>query len=107
MGPKNVNLHQRFTTGDVRIIDVHAQMLKGGSETLNLRPLYELIEADLRKESPGALVILDDISVLEWIGIPFNDIIRFCRSLRALCLKVGLHIFDPMISCLKSALVSV
>jgi hypothetical protein len=107
MIPENVNVNQLCTTGNVQIIDVHTQILKGGSETLSLRPLYELIEADLPKESPGALVILDDISVLEWIGIPFNDIIRFCRALRALCMKVGVHIFGPMISCLKSALGSV
>ena len=34
------------------------------------------------------LVILDDITILEWIGFPLVDIIHFSRALRALCQKV-------------------
>jgi hypothetical protein len=34
------------------------------------------------------LVILDDITILEWIGFPLIDVIRFSRALRALCQKV-------------------
>jgi len=33
------------------------------------------------------MVILDDISSLEWTGVSSLDLIRFIRALRSLCLK--------------------
>jgi hypothetical protein len=41
----------------------------------------------MSKSNDPMLVILDDITILEWIGFPLIDIIRFSRALRALCLK--------------------
>ncbi|KAF8629693.1 hypothetical protein AX15_003331 [Amanita polypyramis BW_CC] len=35
------------------------------------------------------LVILDDISTLEWIGFSLLDIVRFVRALRAACIKAN------------------
>lgn len=37
------------------------------------------------------LVILDDVSILEWIGFEAQDVGRFCRAVRVLCLKVLAH----------------
>ena len=47
------------------------------------------------------LVVLDDVSTLEWIGYSPIDIIRFVRAVRSLCLKVssfppGLDVHTPI-----------
>ena len=42
----------------------------------------------LKGEGGTGLVILDDVSVLEWIGFSLVDVVRFVRALRAACLKV-------------------
>lgn len=49
--------------------------------------LFEKNE-NLSRDS-GALVILDDVSSLEWMGYSTSDLCRFCRALRALCSKVN------------------
>ena len=55
----------------------------------NLRPIYDRVQACMTKSSNDSmLVILDDITILEWIGFPLIDIIHFSRALRALCQKV-------------------
>ena len=55
----------------------------------NLRPIYDRVQACMKKsDDDSMLVILDDITILEWIGFPLVDIIRFSRALRALCQKV-------------------
>ena len=58
----------------------------------NLRPIYDRVQACMTKSSinvdDSMLVILDDITILEWIGFPLVDIIHFSRALRALCQKV-------------------
>lgn len=33
-------------------------------------------------------IILDEISLLEWIGIPNSELVRFLRAVRSLCLQV-------------------
>jgi hypothetical protein len=54
----------------------------------NLLPIYDRVQACMRKSNDSMLVILDDITILEWIGFPLIDIIHFSRALRALCQKV-------------------
>ncbi|KAK0495977.1 hypothetical protein EDD18DRAFT_1309698 [Armillaria luteobubalina] len=39
------------------------------------------------ESTPESLIILDDVSVLEWIGVSALEILRFCRALRAHCIK--------------------
>jgi hypothetical protein len=64
-----------------------------GSRT-SLRPIFDHVSAILDGEVDKAhdgmhnLVILDDITSLQWIGLPLLELIRFTRALRALCLKV-------------------
>ena len=64
-----------------------------GSRT-SLRPIFDHVSAILDGEVDKAhdgmhnLVILDDITSLQWIGFPLLELIRFTRALRALCLKV-------------------
>lgn len=45
---------------------------------------------DQSRETQHAIVILDDITMLEWIGFPLIDVARFVRALRAVCSKVRL-----------------
>lgn len=37
------------------------------------------------------LIILDDISTLEWIGFPLLDVSRFIRALVAACRRVSIY----------------
>ena len=78
---------------------VQPQQQKPSSDGPNLhllRPIYDRVQACMTKSSSNEeedatnsmLVILDDITILEWIGFPLIDIIRFSRALRALCQKV-------------------
>ncbi|KAF8999646.1 hypothetical protein BDQ17DRAFT_1308433 [Cyathus striatus] len=85
----NVNLIQHIASGAVEFLNVSEHTrLPENSQKGELRPLYEFVKNKLSqtKES-SALVILDDISTLEWIGFPFLDLTRFIRALRATCLE--------------------
>ena len=61
-----------------------------------LLPLFQHIALKIESTSESQsdsspvskLVILDDITSLEWIGFSLPDITRFTRALRALCLRV-------------------
>ena len=53
-----------------------------------LRPLFDHVASKIGSDSTPSLVILDDITTLQWIGFSLLDITRCTRALRALCLKV-------------------
>ena len=56
-----------------------------------LRMAFERVRQNLSSDpenSNTTLLILDDISSLEWMGVPSAEVQRFVRALRALCLKV-------------------
>ena len=82
-------------SGSVEFVDVLAFVQPQSSSDdgpNNLRPIYDRVQACMTKSSinvdDSMLVILDDITILEWIGFPLVDIIHFSRALRALCQKV-------------------
>ncbi|THV08252.1 hypothetical protein K435DRAFT_847140 [Dendrothele bispora CBS 962.96] len=85
----NVNLNQLKDSGSLHLIDVVPSL--GPSEGSDaFRALFDKITSIFdATESPSAptLVILDDITALEWIGHSTLALSRFCRALRALCLK--------------------
>ena len=57
----------------------------------SLRAAFDRIQDILssKLEKLGSmLIIVDDVSTLDWIGIPSADVQKFIRALRALCLKV-------------------
>ncbi len=59
--------------------------------------IQDLLSSKLKK--PGTtLFILDDISTLDWIGLPPADVQKFIRALRARCLKVTLSIIVYLVS---------
>jgi len=84
----NFNLQDHLDSGSVEFIDVLAQV-QPTSEGPNLRPIYDRVQACIINSNDSVLVILDDITILEWIGFPLIDIIRFSRALRALCQKLN------------------
>lgn len=57
----------------------------------SLRAAFDRIQ-DLLSSKPkklgSTMIIVDDISTLDWIGIPPADVQNFIRALRALCVKV-------------------
>ncbi|KDN37633.1 hypothetical protein RSAG8_10038, partial [Rhizoctonia solani AG-8 WAC10335] len=56
----------------------------------SLRPLYDVIQHAFEQLSPnavGKLLILGDVSTLEWIGLPATEVSRFVRAVRALAVK--------------------
>lgn len=62
-----------------------------------LRPLLGHIQNAVKKigssksstdDATNVLVVLDDISTIEWTGYTKNELSRFCRSLSAFCTKV-------------------
>ncbi|QRV78379.1 hypothetical protein RhiJN_06394 [Ceratobasidium sp. AG-Ba] len=56
----------------------------------SLRPLYDVIECAFNDLAPTAaerLLVLGDISTLEWIDIPLVEIMRFVRAVRALAVR--------------------
>ena len=65
-----------------------------------LKALYDLVQTSLQAEGASAdvLVIVDDLSTLEWIGIPSLELTRFVRALHASCLQVTPPLFVSPLS---------
>ncbi|KAI0633495.1 hypothetical protein C8Q77DRAFT_1057193 [Trametes polyzona] len=91
----NLNLAQYLDSGALTIVDamLHVSPALDGEGDIPLRALFQQISrvlASLSSEAGGAVsVILDDISCLEWMGVPIADITRFIRALCALCRKAN------------------
>ena len=94
-----MNLEQHISTGSVQFIDVlaHVPPLSNSSPpsdldstATRLKPIFDLVIQSPYDPttSRGNLVILDDISTLEWIGFALSDLTSFVRALRAFCIKV-------------------
>ncbi|KZT65043.1 hypothetical protein DAEQUDRAFT_814575 [Daedalea quercina L-15889] len=83
----NSNLDQHIASQRLSLIDALSQLQP---ESTTLRPLYDVLHANLTAAAADeghALVILDDVSSLEWIGFSTADLSRFLRALSALCRK--------------------
>ncbi|KDQ19972.1 hypothetical protein BOTBODRAFT_183988 [Botryobasidium botryosum FD-172 SS1] len=106
----NLNLAQLSTSGRLTFIDAGPQLAlytldsspSDSPENLtpksSLRPLFGQISSALTHPSPDStsgepthgaqvMLIIDDISTLEWIGYPSTEIIRFYRAAHASCRK--------------------
>lgn len=81
------------------LTDAHAGLLVCPPLQESLRPLYDLVQRAFETVAPTAverLLILGDISTLEWIGISPTHINRFIRAVRALAVQASPHIIlDP------------
>lgn len=109
---QNVNLDQHLSSGSLDFVDVlsHVQLPEPSDDPAKptLRPLFDHVVAKIGSDSTSTLIILDDITSLQWIGFSSFDIARFTRALRALCLRVCFHgkvfvsVIDPLSSEIRS-----
>ncbi|KAK1232436.1 hypothetical protein PQX77_004412 [Marasmius sp. AFHP31] len=95
-----VNISQNTPSKSLHFIDVlsHLPQRNSSSDTTvspvpSLRTVYDqvalLLTSENESSEPGSIVVLDDISSLEWTGHhSIHDLTQFCRALRALCLKI-------------------
>ena len=86
---QNLNLAHHVEVGSLEFVDVLPEVQPTPERRESLRILIERVQVCLnRAEGCPALIILDDISTLNWIGFPLLELSRFLRALRAACLKV-------------------
>lgn len=97
--------------GSLSFIDFNDPSLSQFDESLSLRPLFNLIRDTVDKLAPSdetssqserVLLIIDDISTIEWTGCPTEEISRFCRALSAFCTKVRRPFLCPSFSFLRA-----
>lgn len=91
---QNINLQNHLDSEFVLYVDLLAQF-KAHQDILHgengLRMAFERVRDHLPSDpenSNPTLLVLDDVSTLEWLGLPSSEVQRFVRALRALCLKV-------------------
>lgn len=89
---QNQNLSNNSASGSLVFIDVLSH-IQPHLESGSLRIIFDLVSSAIGSGA-DTLVILDDITSLEWIGFPSLDITRFARALCALCRNV--HIFHSL-----------
>jgi hypothetical protein len=76
-------------------------VLSSAKVNTTLRPLLDEIKQALVLPPTGlqpSLIIVDDVSVMDWIGIPALEIQRFLRALSALCRKVCTYCYIHLLS---------
>jgi hypothetical protein len=84
----NLNLAHHVEAGSLEFVDVLAEIQPAPDRRQSLRLLIERVQGCLDRAAGGpALIIVDDISTLDWIGFPLLELNRFLRALRAACLK--------------------
>lgn len=84
-----MNLDQHIASQSLSFIDVLSQLRSITTSTL--RPLYDVVRTHLQTavvDEGHTLVILDDVSPLEWIGYSTTELSHFLRALSALCRRV-------------------
>ncbi|TFY55918.1 hypothetical protein EVG20_g9141 [Dentipellis fragilis] len=87
----NLDLTKKTTDGALTFIDVAKETAIAEPTQTYLHSLFGRIRLQI-EESPSSkslLLILDDVTTLEWIGFPTLVLARFLRSLIALCTKFG------------------
>jgi hypothetical protein len=96
--PKNLNLSTYLASDSLLFADVLAIAQPpcthpSAQQQPALRPIVDLVGNALEKSDREAvrMIILDDITSLEWIGFSTLDLIRFSRALCALCRKVLIY----------------
>ena len=85
-----MNLQLHIDSGALEFIDVLAEVQQiDANLTSVLHEMLRRVQTYIEiAQDASPLVILDDISMLEWIGLPMLEIQRFVRALRAVSLKV-------------------
>lgn len=90
----NTNVAHSESFQFVDVFDQHPPSQNRGegyASKLSLKCIYDQLSAklsDSRTNGQIPLVILDDITSLEWFGVSLLDLSRFARALRTLCVKM-------------------
>lgn len=91
---QNINVTHSESFHFIDVFDQHPPSQQFGEEHSNkisLKCIYDLLSvklSDSRTNGQIPLVILDDITLLEWLGVSLLDLSRFARAIRTLCVKV-------------------
>ncbi|CAA7266451.1 unnamed protein product [Cyclocybe aegerita] len=86
----NINLQTHLDLGTLEFIELSS--CAEPSAEANLRGVFDRVRMALENSRPSQqphLIILDDVSVLEWIGFSPTSVQRFIRALRSLALKAN------------------
>lgn len=95
-------MDRNIDEGNLLFLDLH-DTLFDPDEPPSLRPVFDLIRSTVSKISPlyptqsetdTVLVVVEDISTIEWSGYSTTEISRFCRALSAFCARVRRVLFQ-------------
>ncbi|KAG1751414.1 uncharacterized protein EDB91DRAFT_606470 [Suillus paluster] len=87
----NINVAQNESFQFIDVFDHHPPSTDGNTNNISLESIYDLLSvklSDSRVDGQIPLVILDDITSLEWLGCSLLYLSRFARALRSLCAKM-------------------
>lgn len=92
-----MNLAQHISAGSLEFIEILDHVHPASDSVAGvvaMRPIMDLVTSALAKcdSSASPLVILDDITSLEWLGFTFLDLSRFLRALGVGCARVGIFV---------------
>ena len=96
-----MNVAQLVASGVLTFVDALSHVQASIDPSCpSLRPLLDLISPILESSKDPYLVILDDITSLNWIGFSLLDVERFARALVAKCRQVrrGKPIYPAVLS---------
>jgi len=88
----NLNLDQKLSSGALIFVDVLERVRPPDTDSSApvLRPILDAVVSALgQSDGSDALVIVDDLATLDWLGFSVLDITRFCRALAAACRKAN------------------
>lgn len=99
---QNISIQNHLDSGSVIFMDLLAGLQPPHSQQ-QLQVIFDRVQQSISRDSTNitpCLLILDDITTLEWVGFPPTDVQHFIRALRALCLKVSFtihffYVFNP------------
>ena len=93
---QNLSLSARIDDGSLIFVDTSTVLSRQAHpENESLRPVWDVLNNHLtntRQSNPALddlVLILDDITTLDWVGYPSPDIARFVRAVSSLCAKVS------------------
>ncbi|KAH8831181.1 hypothetical protein DL96DRAFT_1460044 [Flagelloscypha sp. PMI_526] len=86
----NLNLSSRKSNGSLHFLDI-PNFLQDNSldpHSPSLKPIFDWVVSHLESSKDGQkLVIVDDITILEWTGFGLHVLINLIRALRTICSK--------------------
>ncbi|KAI0686750.1 hypothetical protein BC835DRAFT_1378697 [Cytidiella melzeri] len=101
----SLNVPSMVSKGSLVFVDIEAELEQSGStEQPSLRAIFDRTVAHFADEARSllrTLLVVDDLSILEWIGFSTQEVCRFARALCAACnntdtsLIIRYHVVTP------------